>query len=136
MSLSADDVQALLKNRQTRDARLSEEQQASNKALMMELMGDEDKRNAMMAQSADNFKACDVDGDGELNWEEYLAFGKLSNEKAAEKGWATSELIESEVAEMFELHKRASGSTTGVTGEGLKTAMAAVGAAMKAAAGQ
>ena len=136
MSLSADDVQALLKNRQTRDARLTEDQQASNKAKMMELMGDEGKRDAMMAKSKANFDAADANGDGELNWEEYKQFGEISNAKAAEDGWATTELIESEVAELFEVHKRASGSTTGVTGEGLKSAMMQVGAAMKAAAGQ
>ena len=133
MSLSAEDLAKMIEIDKKNRAKLTEEQNASNKAKLAELMADQEKMQAAMASQTEIFAAADKDGDGKLNWEEYQEYTAGAIAKGTEKGWHVAPHDEADLKFSWEAYCRAGGDTSGVTQATIFAAGGQVMAAMKAA---
>ena len=130
MTLSAEDLATLVAIDKKQRAKLTEEQNASNKAKLAELMTDQEKMAEAVATHQELIAAADADGDGKLNLDEWKAYTKASVARGTEKGWHVAEHDDADVEVSWAVYCRAGGDEGGVTAA---TLMACSGQVMKAA---
>ena len=71
----------------TSQENLTDDQIAENKTKFAALFSDQAKMAEAMAKGSQMFKDADKDGDGFLNKDEFIAYGRAGEAHAKEMGW-------------------------------------------------
>ena len=113
--LSAADVAAALAIAKKYQDALTEEQRNKNKELRAAAMGTEEAKAETMTKMQELFGACDADGDGRLNYDEFKAFTKGIADSMVAKGGTINEMEEDDKRALYDIHNKSS-ADEGVTG--------------------
>ena len=135
MSLSADEIEILVGIEIAKSALLTEEQNRENGAKFQAQMAEAGFMDKMTEQHTKLFEDADKDGDGFLNFEEWLDFCKTSAALGESQGYHAAAYTQEQMQTCFDIYKKNGGNDAGLAKDTIFTcaaqAMGAIAEKMK-----
>ena len=98
-----------------RQATLTEDQRASNKAMFQAMLADPEKMASVKADFEKQFQEADSNGDGTLTLAEFLVYNEKSIANAKEKGWTVPDNDQADFERWWKMMCDIAGTPNGIS---------------------